>query len=606
MISLKQRLQTAFRLQRAILLVSRCAPGWTLLNLVLIVVQGVLPLAVLYLMKEIVDAVVEGVGTPDPQAAFNTVFWWVLLAGGVALLNALCSALSGFVGEAQGTAVTDHVSELIHAKSIAVDLEYYDNPAFHDTLHRAQSEASHRPARIVNGLVQIIQNGITVVGIVWLLFAFNWLTGVVLLVAALPAGVVRLFYARRLFGFEQDQAEGERRAWYYHWLLTGREFAKEIRLFNVGGVFSQRFRELRSELRDGRLRIARHRSVSEGLVQGLASLAVFGALLFMAYQAVTGVITVGVLVMYFQGFQRAMSTLQNLLRGLAALYEDNLFLTNFYRFLDFEPVIRSPERPVELPLFSQEGLVFHNVSFNYPRAARDSLQEIDFQLRPGETVALVGENGAGKSTLVKLLCRLYDPGQGSITLDGVDLKKLDPVAWQSQISVVFQDYVRYELSVLDNIWLGDVNAEKNSPQIEEAARVAGIDTAIRHFPDGYDAQLGTQFLDGRELSTGEWQRLALARAFFRKARLVVLDEPSSALDPLAEAALIEQFRRIIHGRSAIIISHRLSSVQLADRIYVMADGRIVEEGNHEELLSRGGAYAGLFNAQAGFYREIGR
>jgi ATP-binding cassette subfamily B protein len=335
-------------------------------------------------------------------------------------------------------------------------------------------------------------------------------------------------------------------------------------------------------------------------------LAVFGALLFMAYQAVTGVITVGILVMYFQGFQRAMSTLQNLLRGLAALYEDNLFLTNFYRFLDFEPGIRPPERPVELPSFSQEGLVFHNVSFNYPRAARDSLQEIDFQLRPGETVALVGENGAGKSTLIKLLCRLYDPGQGSITLDGVDLKKLDPVAWQSQISVVFQDYVRYELSVLDNIWLGDVNAEKNSPEIAKAARVAGIDKAIQHFPDGYDAQLGTQFLDGRELSTGEWQRLALARAFFRKARLVVLDEPSSALDPLAEAALIEQFRRIIQGRSAIIVSHRLSSVQLADRIYVMADGRIVEEGSHDELLKRGGAYAGLFNAQAVFYRETGR
>jgi ATP-binding cassette subfamily B protein len=308
--------------------------------------------------------------------------------------------------------------------------------------------------------------------------------------------------------------------------------------------------------------------------------------------------------MYFQGFQRAMTTLQNLLRGLASLYEDNLFLTNFYQFLDFEPGIRPPEWPVELPSFSQEGLVFHKVSFNYPRAARDSLQEIDFQLKPGETVALVGENGAGKSTLVKLLCRLYDPGQGSITLDGVDLKKLDPVAWQSQISMVFQDYVRYELSVLDNIWLGDVNAEKNSPEIAEAARVAGIDRAIKHFPDGYEAQLGTQFLEGRELSAGEWQKLALARAFFRKARLVVLDEPSSALDPLAEAALIEQFRSIIHGRSAIIISHRLSSVQLADRIYVMADGRIVEEGSHDELLRRGGVYAGLFNAQAGFYRRI--
>ncbi len=307
MISLKQGLHTAFRLQRAIRLVWQCAPGWTLLNLVLIVVQGMLPLAALYLMKEIVDAVVAAVESPDPQTAFNTVLWWVLLAGGVALFNAFCSALSSLVGEAQGVAVTDHVSELIHAKSIAVDLDYYDNPAFHDTLHRAQSEAPlssspnrqrfgpDRPKwnhscrdRLVIVCVQLADRG-GPVG------------------AALPAGVVRLFYARRLFGFEQSHAERERRAWYYHWLVTGREFAKEVRLFNIGGVFSQRFRELRSELRDGRLRISRHRSVSEGLVQGLASLAVFGALLFMAYQAVSGVITVGVLVMYFQGFQRAMT-----------------------------------------------------------------------------------------------------------------------------------------------------------------------------------------------------------------------------------------------------------------------------------------------------------
>ncbi len=602
MISLKQRLQTTFRLQRAVRLVWQCAPGWTLLNLALIVVQGVLPLAALYLMKEIVDAVVAAAESSDPQAAFNTVLWWVLLAGGVALFNALCSALSSLVGEAQGVAVTDHVSDLIHAKSITVDLDYYDNPAFHDTLHRAQSEGPFRPSRIVNGLVQTVQNGITVVGIVWLLFAFSWLTGMVLLVAALPAGITRLIYARRLFGFEQSHAESERCAWYYHWLITGREFAKEVRLFNIGGVFSHRYRELRSDLRDGRLRISRNRSVSDGLVQGLASLAVFGTLLFMAHQAVIGVITIGVLVMYFQGFQRAMTTLQNLLRGLANLYEDNLFLTNFYQFLDFEPCIQSPAQPVALPSFSEEGLVLRNVSFTYPRAVKQSLHEIDLQLRPGEVVALVGENGAGKSTLIKLLCRLYDPEQGTVTLDGIDLKKLDPIAWRRQISVVFQDYIRYELSVRDNIWLGDIEQERSQPEIVDAARLAGVDAVIERFPDSYETQLGTQFMDGRELSTGEWQKLALARAFYRKASLVVLDEPSSALDPLAEAALVEQFRNIIQGRSAIIVSHRLSSVQLADRIYVMADGRIVEEGSHDELLKRSGIYAGLFNAQARFYR----
>ena len=602
MISLRQRLQTAFRLQRAIGLVWRCAPGWTLLNLILVITQGLLPLAALYLMKEIVDAVVTGVGSPDPQTAFSTVFWWVLLAGAVAMLSALCNSLSGLVGEAQGMAVSDHLSDLIHAKSIAVDLDYYDNPAFHDTLHQAQSQAPFRPARIINGLVQTIQSGITVIGIVWLLFAFNWLTGLILLVAALPAGVVRLVYARRLFGFEQRHAQRERRAWYYHWLITGREFAKEIRLFDIGRVFSARYRELRHELRDGRLRISRHRSISDGLVQGLASLAVFGTLLFMAYQAVNGVITIGVLVMYFQGFQRAMTFLQSLLRGLAGLHEDNLFLTNFYRFLDFESAIQAPAHPVALPALTGEGLIVRRVSFTYPRAKRQSLHEVDFHLRPGEVVALVGENGAGKSTLIKLLCRLYDPENGTITVDGVDLKQLDPVAWQRQISVVFQDYIHYDLSVRENIWLGDVDAESNNDLIVKAAQLAGIDAAVRRLPAGYDTQLGTQFPDGRELSIGEWQKLALARAFFRKARLVILDEPSSALDPLAEAELIEQFRQIIQGRSAIIISHRLSTIRMADRIFVMAHGRIVENGSHAELLAQQGTYSRLYRAQAEHYQ----
>ena len=602
MISLKQRLQTAFRLQRAVLLVWRCAPGWTLLNLVLIVVQGVLPLAALYLMKEIVDAVVEGAGSADPQVAFRTVLFWVLLAGGVALFNALCNALSALVSEAQGLAVSDYVSDLIHAKSIAVDLEYYENPAFHDTLHRAQSEAPYRPARIVNGLVKTIQSGITVVGIVWLLFAFSWLTGLVLFAAALPAGIVRLVYARKRFGFEQSHAERERQAWYYHWLITGSDFAKEIRLFHIGGVFADRYRELRSELRQGSLNLARHRSLSDGLVQGLASLAVFGTLLFMSYQAVLGSITIGVLVMYFQGFQRAMGSLQGLLQGLAGLYEDNLFLTNFYEFLDFEPQIKALAQPVALPSFSQNGLVFDNVSFTYPRASRKTLHEIDFQLRPGEVVALVGENGAGKSTLIKLLCRLYDPQEGTISLDSVDLKELDPVAWQRQIGVVFQDYIHYDLSVRDNIWLGDVTSNANGEEVSAAAQLAGIDAAVNRLPEGYDALLGTQFLDGRELSIGEWQKLALARAFFRKADIMVLDEPSSALDPLAEAELIERFHRIIEGRSAIIISHRLSTVRMVDRICVMAHGRIVESGSHDELIALGGVYKQLYEVQARSYR----
>ncbi len=585
----------SLQLKQAISLVWQSAPGWTLAGIVLIILQGSLPLAALYLMKLIVDSVTTGAG-------FEAVLLWIGLAGGVALLVAICNSASSLVSEAQSILVSDSIQEILHAKSIEVDLEYYENPKYYEMLHRAQQEGPSRPTQIVNGLLQAGKSGLSLVAVFALMASVNWLMALLLGFAALPSALIQAKYARKLYLWQRSCTRKERMAWYRHWLLTSDGYAKEIRLFNLGSLFMRQYREIRALVRKERLAIVFQRSALDLLSQAIALTAVFASLAYIANQALLGSITLGSMVMYFAAVQQGQSFLSSFMSNLAKLYESNLFLTNLHEFLQLEPKVREPAQPQKVPCPIRQGISFESVSFAFPGTTTLVLKNISLHIDPCQTVALVGENGSGKSTLIKLLCRLYDPLEGRITLDGIDLCDFNTVDLRREISIIFQDYARYNLTASDNIWLGNAQMQPDEEKILAAAQCSGAHEFISCLDKRYETVLGKWFDDGTELSVGQWQKVALARAFLRVSQIIGLDEPTSSLDPRAEDEVISKFRRLAEGRMAIIISHRLSTVTSADCIYFLKDGCIVESGTHQKLMELGGEYARLFEIQARHYR----
>ncbi|MEO1352033.1 MAG: ABC transporter ATP-binding protein [Cyanobacteria bacterium J06635_15] len=593
--------QNTQRLIPALRLVWQSSPRWTIIRLGLITLQGLLPLASIYLVKLLIDVLTEGLTAVDPQLVFSQITPLLIGVAAIALVTLFCQAFSELVNTAQAQRVTDYMRSILHTKSIEIDLAYYENPRYHDTLQRAQQEATHRPNQILARLAQVGQSSISLVAMVGLLLTLHWGIVGVLLVAAIPTVLVRLTYTRKLYRWQRAWTPIERESMYLSWLIIGEMFAKEIRLFDLGHLFSQRFNHLRSKLYNAKLRLITRRSMAFFIAQMLTGILVGAIYGFILYQTLYGSLNLGDLVLYHQALQRGQTSLKGMVSGVSGLYEDNLFLANLYEFLDLNPKIASPAVPKMVPMPMRQGIVFEQVSFRYDDTPRQALRDISLVVKPGETIALVGENGSGKTTLIKLLCRLYDPTQGRITLDGVDLRDMDVNNLRQHISVIFQDYAKYHLTAHDNIWLGNIRLPQQDSHIISAAKRSGAHEVITHLPEGYDTRLGKLFQDGEELSIGQWQKVALARAFLRNSQLIVLDEPTSAMDPQAEYEVFKSFRELIQDQAAILITHRLSTVRMADRIYVMEHGRIVESGTHAELMSQQGAYAHLFNTQARNY-----
>ena len=564
--------------------------------------QGLLPLLGLLLLKFIVNDVMKGITAPDKGASFRHILLLIIFAGVVGLVSAALKSLGTLTSQAMGQVVADYVSDIVHSKSIAVDLEYYENSRYYDVLHRAQQEAPTRPMSIVNDLTGLAQSVISLVGMASLLLTLNWIIGVIVIFVVLPGAVVRLRFSAQLYQWQRRRTMADRQSYYFHYLLTDGTKAKELRLFGLGELLRGWYRELRKVLRRERLTITLKRSLAD-LASGVgAVLAVFGTFLYIAWRTINGVLNVGQMMMYYGALQTALSSMQSLLGGLASLYEDNLFLTYFYEFMTLEPHLQSPPDPKPIPRPMREGVVFKEVTFQYPETARTALDKVSLEIKPGEVAALVGPNGSGKTTLVKLLCRLYDPHEGTITVDGIDIREFDPILLRKSMSVIFQDYSQYQLSARQNIWVGNIDLDQQGAAIEEAARDAGADEVIQGLRRGYDTMLGKWFAEGEELSIGEWQKVALARAFVRDAEILVFDEPTSALDPTSEWKAFEHIRALAKGRAVILISHRFSTVRMADRIHILEHGRIAESGSHDELMELDGRYARMYELQARAYR----
>lgn len=589
-------------LRHALSFVWESSPSLAIGSIAVRITQGLLPLAVLYLTKLLIDAVTEELKIPSAEGSLSRMTMILVGLASVAVAGAMLSGAASLISRIHAQVVTDHMHALIQAKSIEVDLEYYENARYHDTLHRAQQEAPYQPTAILNALLQFGQDAISLLAMAGILWWLHWGVIPVLMLAAIPYFLVRLQQANRLFAWEYQRTPLERKAWYINMLLIQAPAAKEVRLFDLGPRLQQWFQDARSVLRRERIGLERRWAI-EGLVaQIIGVVGVFGVYSFVAFRTFQGLLTVGDLVMFFQAVQRASGFLEGLGWSVSKLYESNLFLTTLDEFLSIQSRLPKLSHPKRFPRPITQGIAFDHVSFQYPHEERMAIQDVTLTIRAGEHVAFVGANGAGKTTLVKLLCRLYDPSSGRLTIDGEDLRDYPIADVRGAVSGVFQDFVKFQFSVKDNIALGVRSPDVDLHDVIKAAKQAGIHEVIERLPKGYESSLGTLFDGGHEVSIGEWQKVALARAFLRDSQILILDEPTSAMDAKAEAELFGRFHELAKGRMAILISHRLSTVKMVDRIYVLDEGRIVESGSHDELICSHGVYAELFAIQSQYYK----
>lgn len=576
------------------------SPKLALCFVLLTLGAGALPGGIAYVSKLLVDAVLHAAQTglpSDRQHALQIVGLEAVL---VAIMAAMQKGLSACESLLRAL-LSQRVNQIILEKALQLSLRHFEDSKTYDQLTQARQRASMRPLSLVQRTFGLAQNAISLITFGALLVGFSPWAVVLLLVAGLPLFLVEAAFSGEAFRLFKWQSQETRQRTYLEWLLSNDTAVKEVKLFHLGPLlldrFNQIFHRLYKEDRDLTLR----RSFWGFLLGTLSVAALYGAYAWVVSAAVAATITLGDMTMYLLLFKQGQAAVTASLSSIGAMYEDNLYLSNLYEFLA-EPV-DDELGTATVGARPGDGVRFENVRFKYPGASGYALDGICLHLRPGEKLALVGENGSGKTTLIKLLTRLYTPSEGRITLDGTPLEEWEPQALRSRIGVIFQDFLRFQLLLGENIGAGDVEEFDNRQRWELAARKGLADDFIKDLPKGYDTQMGRWFSDGRELSGGQWQKVALARAFMRvKADIVVLDEPTSAIDAEAETRIFEHFRQATENQMAILISHRFSTVRMADHIVVMEGGRVIEEGSHEELVARGGRYARLFELQAAGYR----
>jgi ATP-binding cassette subfamily B protein len=560
-------------------------------------VAALLPVAMLAVSKRILDGVqVHTAGKPLPPF-----FWW--LVGGecaLAAFGAITSRGISFFDTLLADRFTRHVSLLVMNHASRLDLASYEDPHFHDTLERARVQATDRIAMIqaIGAVGQQIVAAVSLsLGILWF---SPWLL-VILVAAVVPAFLGESHFA--FIGYSQNirQTPIRRQLDYLRVIGASKESAKELRLFGLSSFLAGEYARLANGIYDENARLARRRLWAGAALALLNTAGYYGAYAYVIYRTVTGALTWGTLQFLAGAIAGTSANIQSVFSTFSSIADQSLFLTDLVEFLQVQPKLQSKPDAIPAPRPIREGFVFEQVSFSYPGSQRRILDRLDLRIVPGERIALIGENGEGKTTLVKLMTRLYDPTSGRILVDGVDLRDYSMEDLQSQIGVIFQDFMRYEMTARENIAVGRIDSAGDAA-VRGAAHKSLADQVIEKLPKGYEQQLGLRFEGGVDLSGGEWQKVALARAYIRDAQVVILDEPTASLDARSEYEVFQRFAELTAGKTALLISHRFSTVRMADRIVVLEKGGIAEQGSHRQLLSQGGRYSGMFELQAAGYR----
>jgi ATP-binding cassette subfamily B protein len=589
---MKQKLKY-FR--ESVRLVWKSAPGWTAANVTISVLKSFLPLVIIWLIKGVIDGVTD-VASSEPGAQVVNVLWPILAVVIFWFLDEAFTDLGNLVRKNQSVKLESMMYGLLHEKAVKLDLINFERPEYYDHLARASREAPWRPNSILNNLVLMFRGFLSLILMAGLLTFLHWSMALLLIAVNIPGIWLRFHYAGVLYNFQRRQTPEQRKSAYFNWLLTGDRPSRELRLFGLGEYFISLFNKSFLKTKEEEISIIKKRTMIELISDLFKAGAVLVILIYIARETINGSLTLGRMAMFLLAFRQGMVYFRELLGSLSGLYEDSLFIGDVFEFLGMkESVTALP------PVIPVTGLGIsiraENLSFTYPGNTTKTIDNISFEINKGEIIALVGPNGAGKSTLVRLLCRLYDADSGLVKCDGNDIRHMDPESYRKLFSVVFQDFMLYNMSAGENIRMGNVEEENAEDKIMDASMLTGVHELIKNLPQGYNTPVGNLFDDSRELSWGEWQKIALSRALFRNAPVLILDEPSGALDADTEHEIFSRFRELVKGRTSILISHRFTNVSLADRIIVLDRGSVAETGTHEELMKKKGIYFTMYSKQ---------
>lgn len=561
--------------------------------------RGALPVATLYVSKLIIDAVVRSVrgGHIESGRVWRLVAVELALAVASDLLGRAVALADSLLGDR----FTNRVSVELMRHASVLDLAHFEEPEFYDKLERARRQTMGR-MQLMSQVMAVAQDLITLLTLTSALILFSPLLLLMLICAVLPAFLGETHFASLSYSLLFRWTPQRRELDYLRWLGATQESAKEVKIFGLGGYLTERYRRLANMFYEENRGLVIRRAGVGSLLALVGTAGYYGAYVVILYRTLHGSLTVGDLTFLAGSFARSRSLIEGVLSSFSSISEEAMYLDDLFAFFRMEPGIRSKPGALQAPRPIQRGLEFRHVSFRYPDAERYALHDVSFTLHPGQRIALIGENGAGKTTITKLIARLYDPTGGQILLDGIDLREYDLDDWRREVGVIFQDYMRYHMLLWENIGVGRIEFFDDRERIERAAQLSLASDVAAGLEKGLDQMVGRRFKDGVDLSGGEWQKVALARAYMRDAQLLILDEPTATLDARAEHRVFERFAELTRDKIAVLISHRFSTVRMADRILVLHDGEVLEEGTHEELVALRGQYAELFELQAAGYR----